>query len=264
MKNIILTGIPRSGTTLAAALLDGLPDTVCLNEPDWQAGRRMASGGDYARWLVGDFMELRKKFLAGEPVRDRRRQNGAALTNYFSAGAGGMKTHYEMVGLTRAGLSPDFTLAVKHNGPYLAILKPILDIGWFRVIAIVRNPIEVIASWRALDLPISRAEMPAAAPYWPRLAEIIQSGDELLIKQAKIYDLMCRRIHNLRDRMKVILYEDMVRNPALLSDAAGVSSAPSSALIEKPPRIISDTEREVIALALRAHGEFYRHFYPEI
>ena len=33
--DIILTGIPRSGTTLAAQLIDLQVDSVCLNEPEW-------------------------------------------------------------------------------------------------------------------------------------------------------------------------------------------------------------------------------------
>ena len=31
--NIVLTGLPRSGTTLACRLLNTLPDTVALHEP---------------------------------------------------------------------------------------------------------------------------------------------------------------------------------------------------------------------------------------
>src|SRR5215208_2146985 len=32
-RNIVLTGLPRSGTTLACRLLNTLPDTVALHEP---------------------------------------------------------------------------------------------------------------------------------------------------------------------------------------------------------------------------------------
>ena len=32
-RNILLTGVPRSGTTLTSRLLSEAPDTVALNEP---------------------------------------------------------------------------------------------------------------------------------------------------------------------------------------------------------------------------------------
>ena len=32
-RDVVLTGLPRSGTTLACLLLNKLPDTVALNEP---------------------------------------------------------------------------------------------------------------------------------------------------------------------------------------------------------------------------------------
>ena len=34
MPDLILTGLPRSGTTLAAAIIDQAPDALCLSEPD--------------------------------------------------------------------------------------------------------------------------------------------------------------------------------------------------------------------------------------
>ncbi len=264
MRNVIVTGIPRSGTTLVAALIDSLPDSVCLNEPAWQAGRRFESGSDYARWLVGDFMDLRQKLLAGTPVKDRRAKDHSALTNYFSPGFSEMQTHYAMVDFTRPGLTHDFMLAVKHNGPYLAILKPLLELGWFTAIAVVRHPVEVIHSWHSLKLPISRGEMPGATPYWPKLADIVAGTDDLLVKQVKIYDLMCRRIYNLRERIHVLPYETLVKTPAVLSEYLGVSTRPAARLIDKPKREIPAKERRAIMEALKTHGEYYSHFYPHI
>jgi hypothetical protein len=265
MRNVIITGIPRSGTTLTAALIDSLPDSVCLNEPAWQVGRRFEHPNDYARWLVGDFLSLRQKLLSGEPVKERRAKNHEPLTNYFSRDkSGAMLTHFDLVDFTRTGLSPDFLLAVKHNGPYLAVLKALIDIGWFTIIAIVRHPVEVIYSWRNLDLPISRGEMPGAAPYWPRMAAIIAEPGDLLEKQVKIYDLMCRRIHHFRSQIHVLSYEELITSPQRLSEYLGVADEPALPLINKAPKEIPASERALISAAVEKHGEFYRNFYPAL
>jgi hypothetical protein len=262
-RDIIVTGIPRSGTTLTAALIDSLPDTVCLNEPLWHTARVAATPEDFAKWLIGDFTQLRGKLQRGEPVPDRRAPSGEAVTNYYKPGQQ-MENTFEVVPLTRAGLSGRFTLAIKHNGPYLAVLKPLVDLDYFTVIAIVRHPVEAIASWRALSLPISRGEMPNATPYWPQMAEVCRSPIDLLEKQVKMYDLMCRRLHHLREHIHIIPYETLIRRPDSLCDALGVKADLATKLIDKPKRHLAEDEAAMIAQALKRHGRFYREFYPDL
>ena len=36
-RDLIISGIPRGGTTLTTALIDSLPNAVCLNEPQWHS-----------------------------------------------------------------------------------------------------------------------------------------------------------------------------------------------------------------------------------
>lgn len=264
MPDVILTGIPRSGTTLAAALIDGLPDSVCLNEPGWQVARPRGTPGEFARFVAGDFTRLRQALLAGKPVPDRRGESGEAVTNYYRAQNGRQENTFRIAPFSRPDLSPDFTLAVKHNGPYLAILPELAELRRFTIIAIVRHPVEVIHSWRSLDLPISRGEMPGAAPYWPELAAIIAGPMELLEKQVRLYDLMCRRIDAMRDRIHIIPYEKLVKEPALLSRAAGIDAAPKPGLVGRPSRQMPPEAHAKIAAALSTHGEHYRRFYPEI
>lgn len=260
-RNVVVTGIPRCGTTLASALIDSLPDSVCLNEPAWQTAKIAASPADFAKWLVGDFMLARRKLLLGEPLPDRRAPSGEALTNYYAAKSGKMETTFELVPFTRAGLSEHFTLAIKHNGPYLAVLKQLIELDCFTIIAVIRHPLEVIASWRRLDLPISRGRMPGAAPYWPKLAKLAAQNMDLLEKQVRLYDLMCERIQAHQSQLALIRYEELVQNPQLISRALGVKAQPALGLVDKPQREISLQEKETIAAALARHGEHWRRFY---
>lgn len=262
MHNVILTGIPRSGTTLAAALIDSLPDTVCLNEPAWQTARVARDAQGFAEWLAGDFAQLRQKLLRGEAVPDRREADGSAVTNYYRAEAGKMEHTFKVIPFARAELTQDFTLAIKHNGPYLAALKPLVESKAYTIIAIVRHPVEVIASWRRLALPISQGRMPNATPYWPRMAQLVASPMDMLEKQVRMYDLMCKRIWDMRESIHVLPYETMVKSPGVIANYLVPGGAPVAPLVAKPQRDIPQQEKEAIVQALKAHGEFTRHFYP--
>ena len=57
MSFLLLTGVPRSGTTLAAALLDQLEDTVCLSEPDEHVGL-MKQSRDAADFVASLFRSM--------------------------------------------------------------------------------------------------------------------------------------------------------------------------------------------------------------
>ena len=55
--NLIMTGVPRAGTTLATAIVDGHADCVALNEPKWQGlwSREMDDPAGYAERIFADF-----------------------------------------------------------------------------------------------------------------------------------------------------------------------------------------------------------------
>jgi hypothetical protein len=161
-------------------------------------------------------------------------------------------------------LSQDFTLAAKHNGPYLSALPAIVDLGWFTVIAIVRNPLDVIHSWRSLSLRVSNGEMPDAVPGWPEMGGLVKENVDLLEKQVKMYDLMCQRLYSLRDQIHIVRYEEMLRNPNLLREPIGVVGPMDLTLIDKPSRTVPDDVRPVLLRALAIHGKHFTHFYSDL
>jgi hypothetical protein len=260
-RNVIVTGIPRSGTTLAAALIDGLSDTVCLNEPHWHTARAAKDASGFAQWIEQDFEKLRRALLNGEPVPDRRAHDGKAVTNYYRSHDGGMENTFDIVPFTRPGLGADFTLAIKHNGPYLAVLPDLIASSAFTIIAIIRHPVEVIYSWRSLKLPISRGEMPNAAAFWPELAAIIRQDVDLLEKQVKLYDLMCQRIYEYRAQLHLLPYEMLVKEPQRLAGYLDNPGIIDKSLIGSPSHSVPEKEKEHISAALEKYAGHYRHFY---
>jgi hypothetical protein len=58
--------------------------------------------------------------------------------------------------------------------------------------------------------------LPAAEKFWPIIREIGCSGDDVLIKQVKIYEQICRRVIELRDQITLIYYETLLKESSLI------------------------------------------------
>ena len=226
MPDLIITGLPRSGTTLAAAIIDQTPDALCLSEPESHVElmTNASDAEDFVARLGQEFDAVRRTILAGGSVLDRRRADGAPVTNYFTDPApdGRRETTFTLRDIARPGLSADFVLGVKHNALYAAVLPEIVRSERFRVIAIVRDPVALLMSWQSLDLPISRGRLPAGERFWPELAALAQRELDLIDKQARIADLLFSRFAHSSDRITVIPYEVFVNDPARLLKAAAV------------------------------------------
>ena len=93
---LVITGIPRSGTTLAASLLDRLQDTVCMNEPpeyyDWAT--KCGSKEEFIANFVSDLENRRSSLEKQGTVLDCREEDGSVPTNYFNAAGRRRKLEY--------------------------------------------------------------------------------------------------------------------------------------------------------------------------
>jgi len=257
MPDLIITGVPRSGTTLAAAIIDQAPDSLCLSEPDGHVDlmEEAASPEDFVVRLCQEFDAVRRTILEGGSVLDRRRTDGAPVTNYFSDPMpdGRREAAFAAHKISRPGLSSDFVLGVKHNALYAGVLPEIVRSGRFRVIAIIRDPVAALMSWRTLDLPVSRGRLPAGERFWPALAALGQADLDLTDKQIGICDLLLHRFGELADLIGVIPYEVFVSDPAQLLAAAGIRKPASPQIIAnaRSPFSRDDGDRLRTALAQR-------------
>jgi hypothetical protein len=224
-RDALIMGIPRSGTSFAAALIDDCPDAICLSEPLHHVAlmEHAPTASDFVRALARDVASLRRHFNQGGAVADRRASDGGPITNYFSTGCGGgpRLDQSRIVERRKPGLDGDFLLAVKHNALFAAALPEIIESGSFAVIAIVRDPVRVIASWRSLDLPVSSGRLPAAEKFWSEMTGICSADIDLLDKHILIYDCFCRRFAAL-PQLKVLKFDEFLLNRGLLLNALGL------------------------------------------
>jgi hypothetical protein len=228
MRNILITGIPRAGTTLAASRLDAEPDSICLNEPEWHRPHPSLSAGQFAQAIAKDMHDLRRKILEKEPIIDRRHADGTAPTNYY--GPGMEIVNYPLV---REGLTPEFTLGIKHNGPYLSVLPELVALKELEIFAVIRHPLPVIRSWRRLKLPVSEGRLPNAVAYWPEMKNICATRIDLLEKQVHMLDAMFARIDSQNEHIIILRYEEFSGRELQRSDALTPEDAEITKIIRR-------------------------------
>lgn len=267
--DVIVTGIPRSGTTLVAALLDNAENTVCLLEPDEHI--RLLAGSTsaqcYVEALTTDFRRTRDRITAGLSVLDRRSANGCILTNYFSQQrplGERREPRFEMKAIDTRHLQEGFTLAMKHNVEYTSVLPELVASRQFKIICPIRNPIATILSWNTLTTPVARGAIPAAGFFWREVERELETESDLVARQVLIFDSFCRRYFEYRDRISVVAYEHLLGKPELIAG-----------LVERPVREtlqLRDQNRSSLYdwdLAPRIYATILErarhihHFYPD-
>jgi hypothetical protein len=221
-RDIVITGIPRSGTTLLSALLNNPPSSVSIGEPRWHGKRVRDLNGDaeaFADWLQADFQDVRNKIENGQAIETREALDGGILTNYRA----GNEKNFRFAHKTFV-VEPKFVLAMKSPVLYTAVLPSLIARG-HSVIAIIRNPVATLLSWASVPFPISRGRLPAGERYWPELAAITGSTRPVLERQAMIWELFARRYVESKSAISLLRYEDLVARPQIAGDLAGTAVA---------------------------------------
>ena len=130
-----------------------------------------------------------------------------------------------------ASLSPVFGLLIKHNALFAALMAK-LPLR-FPCLAIVRNPVAVLASWRTVDLPVGRGRVPAAEQFDGELRWALDREHDVLRRQITVLNWFYRQYRAHLPASAVIRYEDLVD-----SDGAALYRALGHA-VPVPERLVS-------------------------
>ena len=212
-----MSGVPRAGTSLCCRLAGSLPDTVALSEPI----RRRAFGGmetpSGACERIGEFAGqvrvriLRERRAPSVQVEGHLDDNRGAARR-TEAGLRRLRGEWGEIAIGKA-LSPRFTLLVKHNALFAALLPRLT--GSFPILALVRNPLSVLASWQTVDLPVNRGRLPAGEELDPALRGALAQEAEVLRRQVIILDWFFARFHAHLAPSLILRYEDVVESGGL-------------------------------------------------
>lgn len=210
----LLSGVPRSGTSLCCRLAGALPDTVALSEPI----RRKAFGGmettQGACVRIADFVgEARARILAERRAPshqvDGRLDDNRTASRHTDAGLRKLRGGWGEIAIDKP-LSQRFTLLIKHNALFAALLPRLSES--FPCLALVRNPLSVLASWQTVDLPVHRGRIPAGEELDGELHRALEEEPGVLARQLIVLDWFFGRFHAHLDPENIIRYEDVVES----------------------------------------------------
>ncbi|WP_162404132.1 hypothetical protein [Pseudoxanthomonas jiangsuensis] len=263
-RHLALTGVPRSGTTLCCHLLGQAAGTVALFEP--MEVQKLPRGREAALEAVAAFYAQSRVSLEGDGSAWSQQVDGRVPDNPFSSqrGSDGQRRHEATRGRIRfdAPLPRGFTLAIKHNAAFTALLPELA--GCFDTCAIVRNPLAVLASWHSVDLPVSHGRLPAGEHFDPDLARRLDAETDRVSRQLLILDWLFDRYARHLPPSRVLAYEAVVATGgASLAAAFGLELAAQPLAERNASRLYSAQVCEELALRLQKDRGAWRSLYGD-
>src|SRR5215210_222595 len=116
-RDVVLTGLPRSGTTLACLLLNKLPDTVALSEPFNPGMFAEVSSEEDACDIIERFYRRMRRKVRTQGVAISRHGGGEVTDNLFGhaksdSGKRQQRASKGKISIDKA-LTRDFLLVIK-------------------------------------------------------------------------------------------------------------------------------------------------------
>lgn len=210
MRNVLITGTPRSGTTLVCSLLNKLPDIVALHEPMNVFDFVGRSGEEVVKMIETFCAESRKslhenKFAISKHVAGKVKDNSAKADR---AGKRTRQTEHGRIEIDKK-LSQDFTLAIKHPMAFATLLGQLSK--RFECFAIVRNPLATLASWNSLDwFALKDGHSPIAEKLDVDLARALATKSDAIDRQIHVLEWSYDRFRRFLPANALIKYEDLI------------------------------------------------------
>jgi hypothetical protein len=234
---VLLTGLPRGGTTLACELLNRLPDVRALDEPmDPNRLLREAAGEHGAAIDAPRILDGIERFA----VEQRRSiiDRGMALTLHVDGRVLGARVSdvRDAAGLrvpmgkrseiaVQRPASTDFTLVIKHPVAFTALLGFLLE--RFAVFAIVRNPLAVLCSWESAPFMQREGRLGLRPEIASEIAARLDATEDRSERQLTLLSWFYERYSSELPAERVIRYEDIIATGGaalapIASSAAGL------------------------------------------
>jgi len=210
-SNIILTGLPRSGTTLTCHLLNKVNNTIALNEPMTVNFAKGTTKQQVCAEISEFFTSSRKSILQNKKILTTH-VNGSVPDNTFGneKNNNGLRiNHLESAFIQiENDLSDNFTLCIKHMGLFALLLNELTAL--FPCYAIIRNPLAILASWNSVDLPLNDGHIPIAENIDPELSQKLNTMPDKIDRQFYILSWFFNHYKQALPRENIIRYEDII------------------------------------------------------
>ena len=191
----VITGIPRSGTSLMSTILSSSQNSFCFNEVHYQIPV-----------LPSFFLEMRSRIENGLPVVNKINEKGK-LTTDTQRQSGVKFSEIDVI-----GKSGPIRLGSKVNVPYLNKIKQIEEHG-YKIVAMIRDPVYTLASWndsKVSNIPEANVSGPTQHKRWDLFSFSSESDIE---RQLIIWEYYVNIINSLSKNTLVVNYESLISNP---------------------------------------------------
>ena len=265
MNTWLLSGIPRAGTSLCCRLAGELPNVVALSEP--LNGPALAQPRDAQAALasIASFAAATRARILAErrapTVHVAGRLHDDMVHPPEQAGALRRRQGQRGDVAIDKPLAADFTLLVKQNALFAALLPALRP--RFACLALIRNPLTVLASWQTVRLPVQQGRLPAGERFDATLHGRLDAEPSALQRQIAILDWFFAQYRAHLPATAILRYEDVVDTggQALFRHlgASGQRRPLAPRAIPLPA-----ARMEALSAALLASAGAWRHFYrPE-
>ena len=265
-RNVILTGIPRSGTTLTCFLLNQLPNVVALVEP-MRVGEFDPIDHRANIDSIGQFFAAQRGSLLAEGIALGKSVDGATIDNPLGDAldfkTGQRERRYNQVFVrVEKPLDPGFTLALKHPSAFTALLPALR--GTYECYAIVRNPLAILRSWGTTPFAVSDGHAPMAERLDKDLRTRLDRIDDVEDRQIA---LLCWYFEQYRwlGSKNLLRYEDIVESNSGAVPAFFNINYPLHYKLEtrNTTRFHSTTHRRVAEKLIDKAGAYLDHYSIE-
>jgi hypothetical protein len=209
MRNAIITGLPRSGTTLICHLLNKLDNIVALHEP---LDVSVLDGADRekVKTIIDRFFVDQRALIQHLGIATSKSQAGHVPSNHL-IDAGDRNGRISVIDSRSIKVSnitcSDFSVYIKHPAIFTAML-PILE-ELYPCYINIRNPLAVLLSWRATSLQVSHGRAPAAEMIDQELKLRLDLANNTLERQFILLDFFYNQYSNQNSSI-IVRYEDVV------------------------------------------------------
>ena len=213
MRNVLITGTPRSGTTLLCSLLNKVPDVVALHEPMnvWEFPDCHDAGAvaDVIERFCGETRaSLHEHGYALSKHVDGKVPDNVAADQVNQRGTRLRHTEHGKVFVEKT-LSPNFDLAIKHPVAFTALLETLSQ--RFECFAIIRNPLATLASWNSLAwLNVKNGHAPIGEKLDADLQRALAAEPDAIERQLLILEWFYTRFRAFLPDRSMVKYEDLI------------------------------------------------------
>jgi hypothetical protein len=269
--NIVLTGVPRSGTTLTCHLLNKLPHTVALHEP-LTYGRFDPEDNEAILDGIEQFYRRMRRMIRRQGVafsKEMERQitdkdyelTSEAERRVRAVGNRRQRRSEQKVTVDKE-LGRNFPLVIKQPAMFTALLPSLVE--RFSCYSTIRNPLAVLASWNTINRHARNGRAPGAERYDEALRQTLDSIEDRTERQLYLLSWFFERYRTTLPEDRVIRYEEVVASGGTaLSTIIPAAEALDESL---PSRNLSPlyAREEMLELGERLLGSegAYWHFYP--